>query len=192
MGDAEEAFVAVHHEAATVRSDEALRFMLGRELGHVQNGHVPHCTALFYADEIAGTAVRWALRPGLLALRRWRRHAALTADRAGLLCCHSVEVATQEICRALVAAQRQKQDVDLAEVMAQVMAVVGGEKASGDETEALADAALRVAALQRFAQSQYYYDHLKVRDDKGQTLAEIDDQLEGMLRGYWGPKEARG
>ena len=106
LGDRDEGFVALHTEAVRSLDDDALLFHIGRQLGHIQNDHVLFQTAAFYGDEIAGVVVRWAIRPGLFALNQWRQRAALTADRAGLLACQSLSVATRQIVEHAVAGRR--------------------------------------------------------------------------------------
>src|SRR5690606_21217927 len=99
----QETFVALHTEAVKNYDDKTLTFLIGRELGHAQNGHVIYLTAAFYADEVAGVIVKTAIKPSIVALNRWRQLATITADRAGLLCCRSLDVAIRQIVRESIA-----------------------------------------------------------------------------------------
>jgi Zn-dependent protease with chaperone function len=70
--------------------DEELRFIIGREVGHVLSGHAVYRTMLFQlmalAERVAWIPVGgWGLRAVVFALEEWQRSAELSGDRAGLL-----------------------------------------------------------------------------------------------------------
>ena len=70
--------------------DEELRFVIGREVGHVLSGHGVYRTMLFQlmalAERVAWIPVGgWGLRAVVFALEEWQRSAEFSGDRAGLL-----------------------------------------------------------------------------------------------------------
>jgi Zn-dependent protease with chaperone function len=86
LGTAEESYVVVPASLAESLSAAELCDALGRECGRIQNGHVPFLTALHYLRGASSGFVRWIVSPATLTLSAWARRAAITADRAGLLC----------------------------------------------------------------------------------------------------------
>lgn len=183
LGDEGEQFVAVHAEAVRAFDDTQLLFLLGRELGHVQNGHVRYTTAWFYADEVAGGAVKAALTPALTALTRWYRLATITADRAGLLACRDLEAARRQIVRQSLARARMHEDVDVDAVL--------GELERADQGQGLLERLLqrqpavriRLDALSRFTESRFWRDHVGQAEPGGLTLSEVDDAIEVLITG---------
>jgi len=86
--------------AATLKLFEAhpseLRFLLGREIGHVLSGHSVYNSALGLLLRTRTTAASvpvlgLAVHGGIAVLKDWNDDAALSADRAGLLCAQDVE-----------------------------------------------------------------------------------------------------
>ncbi len=82
-------------------TEEELRFVVGHELGHIKSGHVLYyqiAMLLPVLAEVVGAATfgigSLLSFPLEVALVRWQRMSELTADRAGLLACQDVNVAT--------------------------------------------------------------------------------------------------
>lgn len=175
-----EFFVAVQPESARTLDDAALLFVLGRELGHIQNGHVIYHTAAYYGDELAGMVVKWATTPAVLSLNRWRQHSELTADRAGLLACKNLEAARQQIARQSLAERQLESDID-------IDAVINGDIELDNPSyiksfgERLPELRLRLAALEAFSKSRYYHDHLGDHPEEALTLSEVDAAVEEMI-----------
>jgi Zn-dependent protease with chaperone function len=82
-------------------TEEELRFVVGHELGHIKSGHVLYyqiAMLLPVLAEVVGVATfgigSLLSFPLEVALVRWQRMSELTADRAGLLACQDINVAT--------------------------------------------------------------------------------------------------
>jgi len=74
--------------------DEELDFVIGHELGHAQFGHTD-----FAAEYLLSTG---ALHPRhAMRLRAWQRAAEISADRAGLCACGSIEGAATALFKTL-------------------------------------------------------------------------------------------
>jgi len=41
---------------------------------------------------------------------------------------------------------------------------------------------IRLAALRAFSETQYYFDHIGKRSTEGRSMAEVDDEVEAVLR----------
>jgi Zn-dependent protease with chaperone function len=82
-------------------SDEELRFVLGRELGHVQNDQVVLTTAEYYLTHAGSRFVQWVVTPAAAALSAWSRRADITSDRAGLIAARSLDAADSALRRLI-------------------------------------------------------------------------------------------
>ncbi|MCP4653977.1 MAG: M48 family metallopeptidase [bacterium] len=72
-----------------------LDFVIGHELGHALYGHMSlPVAAVLESSESVGP--RQAMQ-----LMAWKRHAEISADRAGLMCCGSLEVAATALFKTL-------------------------------------------------------------------------------------------
>jgi hypothetical protein len=82
--------VGVSSGAVSALSAEELKFVIGHELGHATYGH------LEVAAELVLETAELDLRRCQL-IRAWQRAAELSADRAGLVCCGSLEAAASAL-----------------------------------------------------------------------------------------------
>ncbi|NNG35247.1 M48 family metalloprotease [Nakamurella aerolata] len=86
----DEPFILINTGLVEALDDDALRFVIGHEMGHVLSGHAVLRTLLIRLLSLQ-TTIAWVpagalgLRAVIAALREWFRKAELTADRAGLL-----------------------------------------------------------------------------------------------------------
>jgi hypothetical protein len=82
-------FIIMAANQLTTRTPDELRFMLGREYGHVRYGHVPIITII---DTLGGSLGRVPLVGGMIQFifAGWTRCATHTADRAGLIVVHDL------------------------------------------------------------------------------------------------------
>ena len=86
--------VALSSGAVNSLSAEELEFVIGHELGHAAFGHL----------DVAAEAVIDLDAVSLdqcMVLRAWQRAAEISADRVGLLCCNSLEVAATALFKTI-------------------------------------------------------------------------------------------
>jgi Zn-dependent protease with chaperone function len=152
LGPAEEALVLIGSGLVDSLSEPELRFVIGRECGHIQNCHSSYLTALYFVSGKAGRVVRWVSRPAVLALNGWSRRAEITADRAGLLCAADLEVAVNVLVKRELGAKVFGQ-IDVEDYLRQLASDQGGV---GRFEELLGTAPYlpkRVEALRLFART---------------------------------------
>ncbi len=135
--------------------DGQLLFLLGQQLGHVKADHV-----IYLAMARAfGTALKGipALGASLSSaanflLVPWQRTAALTADRAGLLCCQDLATAARLVARSVLGYGPSINELQLGEFVAQAHSLrVSGEW--GDTWSATPAFARRLHNLEQFRDS---------------------------------------
>ncbi len=97
LGSDDEAAILVHSSLPDQLSPRELVATLGRELGHMQNRHVALGTTLYLLRHAGERFGRWTVRPALAALELWERRAEITADRAALIACRDLDVASSAI-----------------------------------------------------------------------------------------------
>ena len=105
LGTDEEAYIVLSAKRIAPLTDDELAFVIGHECGHIHNNHAPFSTALHTLTTGTEFYVRWIVQPAVLALRAWARRAAITGDRAGLLCARNLDAAISAL-RTVAAGHR--------------------------------------------------------------------------------------
>lgn len=97
-----EQMILISRQAVAQLSEEELLFVLGHELGHCQYGHIICHTVLGLlndmnkASEVLGPLLTDTIEVPLV---KWFHCSEFTADRAGLICCQSLQTAHEIFCR---------------------------------------------------------------------------------------------
>ncbi|HPZ08452.1 MAG TPA: M48 family metallopeptidase [Candidatus Eremiobacteraeota bacterium] len=107
-------------------SEEELLFVLGHELGHIKSEHLIYqqlASVVPILADIIGTAtlgIGKLLSGGLeIALLRWQRMSEFTADRAGLLVCQDVDIATKYFIKVAGAPKKYFESISVEDFMEQ-------------------------------------------------------------------------
>ena len=87
-------FVALSSAAVNKLSKEELEFVIGHELGHAIFGHVNFQSMDLMNSEAMDIRSR-------MQVMAWQRATEISADRCGLVCCGSIDVAASAIFRTL-------------------------------------------------------------------------------------------
>jgi Zn-dependent protease with chaperone function len=89
--------------------DAEIRFVIGHELGHIQNNH-----AIYH------TVARW-LTPQLMLIHRgWMRASEITADRAGMICAGDINSSSKALVKLALGAKRLYKELDIDEYLKQL------------------------------------------------------------------------
>lgn len=87
-------YVALSSAAINKLSDQELEFVIGHELGHALFGHIDFAALNLLATEDIDVRSR-------MQVLAWKRAAEISADRCGLVCCGSIDVAASAMFRTL-------------------------------------------------------------------------------------------
>ena len=152
----------------------ALGFIVGRQLGHVQHGHALYLTAGFVLARPSDSVVSWIVKPAAKALEAWVRLGDITADRAGLIACSDLEVAVRQILGEALP-KDQVAELDVASLL--------DRDADPDQLEDIVEDPLvlgRIRALCLFASSEVFRSSKGL--DGGDTLPSVDTKVEAIIK----------
>jgi Zn-dependent protease with chaperone function len=180
FGTQEDSFIVVHSQLVDHFTDDELRFVIGHEMGHIQNKHVVYLTTMMLLSQLP--AILKPLQPVVTAaLRTWSRRAELTCDRAGLLCCRDLDVAEKTFVKMASGSTKHYADIDVDAYMDQL---AESQKGVGRFTEVFDSHPLlpkRVAALRIFAESAYYRKAMGLGED-GLDIKTVDERTTEIVK----------
>ncbi|MEM6959203.1 MAG: M48 family metallopeptidase, partial [Myxococcota bacterium] len=165
FGTDDDSFIVVHSKLVDDFTDEELRFVIGHEMGHIQNRHVVYGTALQLLKNNAAVFIRWIAPPAEVALAAWARRAEITCDRAGLLCAGDVHVAERAFLKMACGSAKLYDELDVDAYLEQLE---DGQSKLGRLSEMMATHPYlpkRIRALQLFAESKRFRSAAGLGDD---------------------------
>jgi len=181
FGTDDDSFVVVHSKLVDDFSDAELKFVIGHEMGHIQNGHVVYGTALRLMKGQLSLLFRFIAPPLEAALRAWSRRAEVTCDRAGLLCSKDLDAACGAFMKMACGSSKLYDEMDLDAYVAQLEA---SQKGVGRFRELLASHPYlpkRIKALRLFAESSLYRSAAGLGPG-GRDLKEIDEEVGSFIK----------
>lgn len=155
--------------------DDELRFLVGRELGHIASGHTRYTSLMSSNGRENGVIA--------VAFGAWLRAIDYTADRVGLLCCGSPEAAMRAIAVSTFHALGRKIDLGaFAEQLKELHAEPSLRMA--EWTSSTPYATNRIAALHRFARDPLYAVWAP-RFAANAAAGPVDLANETVYAGFW-------
>jgi Zn-dependent protease with chaperone function/uncharacterized RDD family membrane protein YckC len=156
-------------------ADDELRFLIGRELGHIAAGHT-RLTSLLSANGRENGVIA-------LAFGSWLRRIDYTADRIGLLCCGSLDAAIRAIAVSTFGSVGRK--IDLAAFAEQLKELHQEPSLRMAEwTASTPYATNRIAALHRFARDPLYALWAQ-RFAENASAPAVGDAREAVYASFW-------
>jgi Zn-dependent protease with chaperone function/uncharacterized RDD family membrane protein YckC len=155
--------------------EDELRFLIGRELGHIAAGHTRFTSLLSANGRETGVIA--------LAFGAWLRRIDYTADRVGLLCCGSLDAAIRAIAVSTFGSIGRK--VDLGAFAEQLREL--NEEPSlriAEWTASTPYSTNRIAALHRFARDPLYARWAQ-RFAENAAQAPVADAREAVYASFW-------
>jgi len=154
---------------------EELRFLVGRELGHIAAGHTRFTSLLSANGRETGVIA--------VAFGAWLRRIEYTADRVGLLCCGSLETAMRAIAVATFGAVGRT--ADLAAFAGQLKELHAEPSLRMAEwTASTPYSTNRIAALHRFTRDPLFLAWAP-RFAANVSAAPVPDAHEAVYAGFW-------
>jgi Zn-dependent protease with chaperone function len=181
LGTADDAMIALGSPLVDHLTEPELLFVIGRECGHIQNGHTVYLTALHFLTTAANMFVRFAAQPAVLALNGWSRRAEITADRAGLLCTRDLAVSTAAMVKLSVGSQRLFKNIDVDEYLRQLDETQAGPGRFEELFASYPYLPKRVQALRYFAETTYFRSVLDQAAETGLSKEDCDAKVAELL-----------
>jgi Zn-dependent protease with chaperone function len=181
FGTDEESFIVLHSALIDHFDEEELKFVIGHETGHIQNKHVVYGTALRVLTQTAGIFLSWIIQPAVLALSAWSRRAEITCDRAGLLCCGSLDAACNSFLKLATGSHKLYGEMSFDAYMEQFEE---GQSGAGRIQEAFASHPYipkRAKALQVFADSALYREAMGLGMG-GLAMEDVDEKTSEIIQ----------
>lgn len=187
FGSDEEPYIAISSLLNKLMDEEEMCFVVGHECGHIAMGHVVYHTAanafgIFsqYIPFVGPTVYSTISFP----LNAWSRRSEITADRAGLICCESLDVAEKTLVH-LESAHADSDSVDIEDYLANSRRFLKGGmlRKIGEYRSSHPLTPKRIEALKLFAASDMY---LKMKGVTFQspvlTGKELAEQVEKIIK----------
>lgn len=161
MGSDEDPYIVLGNLLTASMSEDQLRFVIGHECGHVAMGHVVYHTAANVAGNLSSALP--VVGPVIyntagFAVNAWSRRSEVTADRAGMLCCGSLELAKKTLMQIEMGFMNSDQvDVSSYVQSSQQYRKGGILRRIGEYTASHPILPKRIQALDAFAESALFY-----------------------------------
>lgn len=161
LGSDEYPYILLGNLLTKAMSEDQLRFAIGHECGHIAMGHVVYHTAVSTAGGVANALP--VVGPVIyntagLAIKAWSRRSEITADRAGLLCCGSLDLAKKTLMQLEMGFMNTDNlDVDNYVQNSQNYRKGGILRKVGEYTAEHPILPKRIQALDAFADSELFY-----------------------------------
>jgi Zn-dependent protease with chaperone function len=180
MGTDKESVIVIHSVTVDHLDDDELKFVIGHECGHIQNGHVVYLTTLRILTQVASMFLGWFVQPALIALQSWSRAAEITCDRAGLLCSGDEQVAQRAFLKLVTGSKKLYGELNVEQYLDQLREGREGLGRAAELTKSHPYIPKRIEALRLFAESEIYRGHMG--RSGGRPLAEIDKAVEELVK----------
>ncbi len=189
-GTDEYAFINISAALCQFYTKEEASFVIGHECGHIASNHMLYYTMVRLMTGATLSRLGYIgfilqLTAGI-PLRAWSRRAEITCDRAGLLCCGSLEVAERALLR-LVTGLADVDKVDIEDYLRRAKSLEDYHRTS--DIKGLFDShpqiPKRILALRLFAESELYYTLSKKPTPPGKLLlsqAELDRRVNRIVQ----------
>ncbi len=181
LGTNEDSFIMVHSALIDHFSDEELLSVIGHECGHIHNRHVVYLTALNYLSRLLGIVLEWSLPPVAIVLKGYQRRAEITCDRAGLLCCKDLEVATKALTKLALGSSKLYEQLNMEAFIDQFEEGRDGMGSLGEFGASHPYLPKRVIALRYFAESELYRKHAGLGEG-GLSMEEVDQKVHDIIK----------
>ena len=180
MGTDKESVIVLHSVTVDYLSDEELKFVIGHECGHIQNGHMVYLTALRILAQLATAMLGWFVQPALIALQSWSRAAEITCDRAGLLCCGDLDVAQKSFLKLAAGSKQLFDQLNMDQFLDQMREGREGIGRASELTKSHPYLPKRIESLRHFAESEVFRKSVGLPG--GKALPDVDKLVEDIVK----------
>lgn len=131
---ADETFLVVSSALIDLMTRDELYFIIGHEMGHIKSNHVIYNDLANWIKHIATVAGNFTFGIGeivgmglMTAIINWIKKSEFTADRAGLIACQDVDIATKALIKLALGSKKLFSQISINEY------ILRGEELEEDE-----------------------------------------------------------
>lgn len=155
------AFIAISSILPLVMNEDALRFVIGHECGHLALGHVVYHTAISVIGAAGGLLPlvgNIITKTISYPLNAWSRRSEISADRAGLICCGDAMIAKRSLIK-LEAGLMNANSIDIDVYLRESEAMLENSTLGKLNEFSLSHPIIpkRIKAIELFARSEAYF-----------------------------------
>lgn len=180
-GTNDDSFILVHSALIDNFTDAELLNVIGHECGHIHNSHVVYLTAMYFLQVMAERFLGPLVRPATVALAGWSRRAEVTCDRAGLLCCKSLDVATATMAKLALGSSKLFAEFNLDAFLEQYEEGKGNGGRFAELRASHPYLPKRVLALRSFAESELFRKHIGAGEG-GLPMEQVDEKVHEIIK----------
>jgi Zn-dependent protease with chaperone function len=189
----DDTFLVVSSALLDLMTRDELYFIIGHEMGHIKSNHILYHDLASWIKHIATVAGNLTFGIGeivgmglMTAIINWIKKSEFTADRAGLIACQDVDVATKALIKLALGSKKLFSQISINEYISQgeelkededKSAVFKSVKTIQNITMTHAFTATRVKLLQEWAKSNDY-ERLLDGDYQGVEQMEEPEDIE--------------
>ena len=171
-------FIAISSMLPLVLNTDELKFVIGHECGHLALGHVVYHTAINMVGSVGGllpVVGDVISKTVTYPLKAWSRRSEISADRAGLICCGDIGIATRSLLK-LEAGLLNIDEIDIDEYIEESENVLQNTALGkfGEITMSHPIIPKRIKALKLFNNSIVYANTTGIISEPSNTLLTVE------------------
>lgn len=182
IGTNEDAVIILNNGLVDQLDENELRFVLGHECGHIQNGHVTYGFMAYLFTHIMQGIIGILAAPFVLALKHWQRQAEVTCDRAGLICCKDLDKAKYSLVKSALGSKELFKQINMDEYMTQLEDMKQNAGRFYEFFNSHPHIVKRVKSMEIYEKTENYQFKKNNVSTNGTSLQEADAQIETILK----------
>ena len=182
IGTNEDAVIILNNGLVDQLDENELRFVIGHECGHIQNGHVTYGFMAYLFTGILRSIIGFLATPLVLALSHWQRQAEITCDRASLICCKDLDKAKYSLVKSALGSKELFKQINMDEYMTQLDDMRQNAGRFYEFLHSHPHIVKRVKSMEIYEKTANYQSKKDNKSTDGMSLAEADNLIENILK----------
>lgn len=182
IGTNEESVIILNNGLVDQLDEDELRFVIGHECGHIQNGHVTYGFMAYIFTRILNGVIGLLAFPFVLALNHWKRQAEITCDRAGLICAKNLDKSKYALVKCALGSKELFKQINMEEYMTQLKDMKENTFKFYELFQSHPHIVKRVKSLEIYEKTENYQSKKQNGAYNGISITEADSEIENILK----------